>query len=166
MSTNLRSIVLAMCAGALVALAGCVAPSPDASGLDETPSTPGAAGSSPAQAAGAPRQADPGQAPSQPDRLPAAPPMSDPLPPERMPSPVALDYSCRVEADCAVKNVGNCCGMMPAGVNKDSRSDPAAVQAECARSGLSSVCGFVEIQACSCVRDRCEPQQAGAAVTR
>lgn len=92
---------------------------------------------------------------------PAKPPprMSDPLPAERVPeagTTAKLDKSCQSNADCAVKNVGNCCGAMPACVNKDSPTDPAAVQAECARSGRMSVCGFREISACQCSDGRCE----------
>jgi hypothetical protein len=101
-------------------------------------------------AAAAPAQSHPTRPP---------PRMSDPLPPERMPeagSVVKLDKSCSTDADCVVKNVGNCCGAMPACVNKDSPADPAAVRAECARSGRMSVCGFREISACQCHDGRCE----------
>lgn len=100
------------------------------------------------------------QGPVEPSQQPRpAPPMSDPLPAERVPEPgavVRLDRSCGSDADCAVKNVGNCCGAMPACINKDSPTDPAAVQAECARSGRMSVCGFREISACQCSDGRCE----------
>src|SRR5690554_5416507 len=71
--------------------------------------------------------------------------------------PLRLDSSCRIDSDCQVKNVGNCCGYFPACVNKDARPDPEAVQARCAETGMASVCGFREIQACSCVQSRCEP---------
>ncbi|WP_425477100.1 hypothetical protein [Luteimonas cucumeris] len=71
-------------------------------------------------------------------------------------SPPQLDYSCSSNADCAVKNVGNCCGAMPACVNKDSPTDPAAVSAQCARRGMMGVCGFREISACQCSNGRCE----------
>ncbi|TWT21267.1 hypothetical protein FQY83_07880 [Luteimonas marina] len=67
------------------------------------------------------------------------------------------DFSCKVAGDCAVKNVGNCCGYFPACVNKDSPVDPDAVRAECARTGMSSVCGWRDIQACDCVQGRCQP---------
>lgn len=86
------------------------------------------------------------------------PPMSTPSPPVRSAMP-ALDVSCRANDDCAVKNVGNCCGAMPACVNKDSPTDPAAVQAQCAREGRMSVCGFREISSCQCNAGRCEPSQ-------
>lgn len=66
------------------------------------------------------------------------------------------DLSCKVAGDCTVKNVGNCCGYFPACVNKDSLVDPAAVRAECERTGTSSVCGFRDIQACDCVQGQCQ----------
>lgn len=94
-----------------------------------------------------------------------APPMGGPLPAERVPSPVPLDTACTVDADCAVKNVGSCCGAMPACVHKDSPTDPAAVQAECARKGLASTCGFREISACTCQDGRCR-DASGAGVVR
>lgn len=91
------------------------------------------------------------------------PPMSTPYPPRPVSQPVTVDYSCRGDDDCAVKNVGNCCGAMPACVNKDSPTDPQAVQAQCAASGQVGVCGFVEISACQCVSGRCEPARSGGA---
>jgi hypothetical protein len=95
-----------------------------------------------------------------------APPMGGPLPAERVPSPVALDTACQVDADCAVKNVGSCCGAMPACVHKDSPTDPAAVQAECQRKGLASTCGFREISACTCQDGRCRDASSGAGIVR
>ncbi len=106
-----------------------------------------------------------------------APPMSDPLPPMEVPengandtpgkvsagAPVKLDMSCSSNADCTVKNVGNCCGYYPACVNVDSPADPAAVQAQCASEGMMSVCGFQEISACQCVAGKCEAQAAAPA---
>lgn len=91
------------------------------------------------------------------------PPASTPSPkptggnlPPREAGAVTVDYACRTSADCMVKNVGNCCGAMPACVNKDSPTDPQGVQAQCAASGRMSVCGFAEVTACQCVSGRCE----------
>lgn len=67
-----------------------------------------------------------------------------------------VDRSCRVDSDCTVKNVGNCCGYFPACVNSAAQPDPDAVQAHCADTGMAAVCGFQDIQACSCVQARCE----------
>ena len=86
--------------------------------------------------------------------------MSDPLPPDRVedaPSstPVQVVRTCKVDSDCVVKDVGNCCGYFPACVHRNSPTDPAGVRAQCARSGMASVCGFQEISACRCVRNQC-----------
>jgi hypothetical protein len=90
----------------------------------------------------------------------APPSMSRPLPANRVREAPKLDYSCKADADCAVKNVGNCCGEMPACVNKDSPVDPAAVQSQCAKDGRMGVCGFREISSCSCNAGRCEAAEA------
>lgn len=120
-------------------------------------------------AAPAPQAADsgngrkPADAVAQADRRPKIgqkvdlPPMSDPYPPARVDerAPVELVRSCRTDADCVVKNVGNCCGAYPACVNKDSPTDPAGVQARCASEGRASVCGFTEIEGCRCAAGQC-----------
>ena len=77
-----------------------------------------------------------------------------------------LDRSCRVDSDCAVKDVGSCCGYSPSCVNSAAQPDPKAVQAACAESGMAGVCGFREIEACACVSNTCEPAMAGGGVTR
>lgn len=69
--------------------------------------------------------------------------------------PTAVDRSCRSDADCTVKDVGNCCGYYPACVNVGARPDPKAVQAQCAKSGMASVCGFPQISGCRCVKGQC-----------
>lgn len=72
-------------------------------------------------------------------------------------APVAqqVDYSCRVDADCVVKDVGNCCGHYPACVNATSPTFPEQVAAECARTGSAGICGYPEITGCRCVAQRC-----------
>jgi hypothetical protein len=87
--------------------------------------------------------------------------MSSPTPPRVAKQAVTLVSSCKTSADCAVKNVGNCCGAMPACVNKDSPTDPAAVQAQCNAKGMMGICGFQEISACQCQNGQCTPA-AGA----
>ena len=96
-------------------------------------------------------------APGTPDLRKLKPRTGGPLPPQVLPEPVKLDYHCRSDADCAVKDIGNCCGAHPACVNKDSPTDPAAVQAQCAKQGRMSACGFRKIDACSCTQGRCTP---------
>ena len=104
-----------------------------------------------------------------------APPMSDPQPATPMPAQPArpavsgvpdLDRSCRVDSDCAVKDVGSCCGYSPSCVNTAAQPDPKVVQAACADAGMAGVCGFREIEACACVSNTCEPARSGGAVAR
>lgn len=103
-------------------------------------------------------------APQTPAVKPAKPPrMSDPLPPQRVKGgTVVIDASCRTDADCTVKDVGNCCGYYPACVNVNSPTDPKGVQADCAKKGMMSVCGFPEISSCSCKQGKCEAGPAQA----
>lgn len=70
--------------------------------------------------------------------------------------PTAPSRACRTDADCAVKDVGNCCGTYPMCVHKDAPVDPKAVQAQCARQGMSSICGFREVRGCTCVEGQCQ----------
>ena len=66
-----------------------------------------------------------------------------------------VDYHCKVDADCAVKDVGNCCGYFPACVHRDSAVDPERVRAACLKNGESSICGFADISACRCEQNVC-----------
>ena len=88
----------------------------------------------------------------------AAAPASDTQPDVTKSAPGVVDYSCETDADCAVKNVGNCCGYYPACVNRDSPTFPDQVKAECAAKGMSSICGFPSISGCVCRDKRCEAQ--------
>lgn len=87
---------------------------------------------------------------------PTPPPAADSAAP---PEP---SRACQVDADCAVKNVGNCCGYFPACVHRDAPTFPEQVKAACARDGMSSICGFAEISACRCVENLCEAAPEGA----
>ena len=66
-----------------------------------------------------------------------------------------VDYTCRTDADCAIKDVGNCCGRYPACVNRESPTFPDRVKAQCAKKGEMGICGFPEIKGCACVEGRC-----------
>ena len=86
---------------------------------------------------------------------------SDSVPPhavelERPAETVAVDARCETDDDCAVKNVGNCCGYFPACVHEDAPTDPEAVKAQCAKDGTMGICGFREISACRCNQGTCE----------
>lgn len=85
---------------------------------------------------------------------------ADPVPSAIAPPPEP-DRSCRVDADCTVKNVGNCCGYYPACVNVSAETFPEQVKAACEREGRMAICGFPEIQSCRCVAQRCEPASTG-----
>lgn len=67
------------------------------------------------------------------------------------------DMSCQTSSDCVVKDVGNCCGYYPACVNANAKTDPEAVKKKCEQDGMASICGFADIQSCSCVNQRCVP---------
>jgi hypothetical protein len=148
--------------GLLIAVAGCAAPVPGSDAIEAEPVA--ATSPAPQPIAIAPTETAPRP----------APPMSDPLPPVRKPDPatprapasvpagqpVVIDTSCGRDADCTIRNVGNCCGEYPACVNVDSPTDPAAVQAQCAQSGTMSVCGFPSISACRCVAGECKGDDA------
>ncbi len=87
-------------------------------------------------------------------------------PPPAVPPAAAkeqVDYSCRTDADCEVKDVGNCCGYFPACVNSASPTFPQRVREECSREGTSSICGFEEISSCRCVDQRCRPAASAGA---
>ncbi|MDR0183359.1 hypothetical protein [Lysobacter arvi] len=141
----MRRLLSALLVSSLLALAACAAPSPD----HATASAPSVATADSSQ-----------PATPQPTRARAP----EPAPKERQAdaahSPVKLDFSCRTDADCAVKNVGNCCGAKPACVNVDSPTDPEGVKAQCARSGMMSVCGFKPIEGCQCVQGQCKDKIA------
>ena len=149
-----RRTIAALTFGLALVLAGCAAPQTGAS--EAAPATAhrdvaAPAGSPPAEAR-APASSRP------------APPMSKPLPAQRAPDPAPtpaatapkIDVSCKSDADCVVKDVGNCCGFYPRCVNVNAAVDPKAVQAQCARSGMASVCGFKPVESCECVKGECQ----------
>lgn len=70
-------------------------------------------------------------------------------------SPSNPDRSCKTDADCTIKDVGNCCGYYPMCVNTNAKTDPKAVQAQCAKSGMAGVCGFPAISSCRCTQGQC-----------
>lgn len=71
-------------------------------------------------------------------------------------APDEVSRSCKTSADCAVKDVGNCCGAYPACVNKDSPTFPDRVKAQCGKEHRMGVCGFPVVNGCSCVAGKCE----------
>ncbi len=142
---------------ALVALllVGCTAPAPS----PDAPKTATEAAPTPAAPAPAATAPIATPAPQAPQQAPEAPTEHKVATDASAPS-----RSCRTDSDCAVKNVGSCCGAFPMCVNKDAKTDPAAVQAQCAKAGVASVCGFQEVSGCQCVKGQCENLTSGAAV--
>lgn len=139
----------AFAALAALLLVGCTAPT----------STPGAPSAAPAPTAPV--------AAASPVEPPVAAPPAATLPTEETaPRSDASNpsRSCKTDSDCAVKNVGNCCGAFPSCVNKDAKTDPDAVQAQCAKAGMASVCGFQEVSGCQCVQGECQNITSGAVV--
>ena len=136
---------------------GCAAPTPDKGSTAPVAMAPDAA----APAANSPPavSAPPGDASAvEPGTGPRRAPRLDP-PPSRSPvdpDSVKIDLACSSDADCTVKDVGNCCGHYPACVNVDSPTDPEGVRARCGKNGMASVCGFPVIASCQCVAGRCK----------
>jgi hypothetical protein len=65
-------------------------------------------------------------------------------------------FACQVAADCEIKNVGNCCGYYPRCANKASVFGPPRCD-----QGQSGVCGWPEIDECSCRQNTCRSLQNG-----
>jgi hypothetical protein len=68
----------------------------------------------------------------------------------------SIDYTCSVDRDCTIKNIGNCCGGYPACVNMQATVNPKQVKQICMATGTSSICGFNLIEGCKCKNGRCE----------
>ena len=144
---RLRHFVNAALLPVVLLLAGCTAPPSSQSAPD-------------APAAQQPVVAEP--APAAPVARPVA---QAPGAMETAPAPKSADElgrSCNTNSDCAVKDVGNCCGAYPMCVNKDTKTDPAAIRAQCEQKGMASICGFQEVSGCQCVKGQCENITSGA----
>ena len=62
----------------------------------------------------------------------------------------ANNSTCQTDEDCAVKDVGNCCGYYPKCVNKEFEPDRDAVKQWCKELEMVSICGFPSIDSCIC----------------
>jgi hypothetical protein len=72
----------------------------------------------------------------------------------------SVNRSCQSDADCAVKDVHNCCGYYPACVNRNAATDPERVRNLCAASDMTSICGFPDIKSCACVQGSCQASES------
>jgi hypothetical protein len=158
------ALAIAMLAGALSACA----PAPSATTTPTAGTAPTIAREAvaapvvePADVAAPAAQGSAVQAP--PAQVAAATPSPSPTAASRATSDTAatpstsasLDDRCRSDADCAVKDVGSCCGYNPRCVAKSSQPDPAAVRARCAAEGRVGTCGFREVAGCQCTAGHC-----------
>ena len=139
----MRHLLTGLLFSSLLLLGACAAPPAG----DAIAATPAADAAQPAASSHGTRARAPEPAPKERQAEPAQ-------------TPVKVDFSCRTDADCAVKNVGNCCGAKPACVNADSPTDPEGVKAECARKGMMSMCGFKPVEGCQCVQGQCKDKIA------
>jgi hypothetical protein len=96
----------------------------------------------------------PGTGPNPPTATSPAPIASSSAPAAAS-DPFHPDRTCKVDADCQVKDVGNCCGAYPECVNKDAAVDPKSVKAQCAREHRMGMCHVMAVGGCSCVQGQC-----------
>ena len=96
-----------------------------------------------------------------PDRAPDPAPASPLTDITGLNAHAGIRTDCQVDGDCAVVDVGNCCGSYPMCVRAGSQVDPAAVQVECAKRDMAGICGFPVIDACVCSAGRCQAMQRG-----
>jgi len=65
-------------------------------------------------------------------------------------------FGCKVNLDCVITNVGNCCGYYPRCANVNATFSPPVCT-----GGQAGVCGFPSIDSCECRQNRCVSLQAG-----
>jgi hypothetical protein len=97
--------------------------------------------------------APPASAATAPDPVAANPPPREAAAPA--PAPASPSLACESDADCAVKDVGSCCGYRPACVNAAAETFPEQVKARCAAEGRMGACGFAPVSGCQCVSGKC-----------
>jgi uncharacterized protein (UPF0333 family) len=68
----------------------------------------------------------------------------------------SVNYSCKKDADCAVKDVHNCCGEYMQCTNKNAKTDADFVNQACAKEGIGSICVTAKPNGCKCVKNKCE----------
>lgn len=68
----------------------------------------------------------------------------------------ASPYACKVNLDCTIKDVGNCCGYYPRCANANATFAPPVCT-----GGQAGVCGFPSIDSCECRQNTCVSLQAG-----
>jgi hypothetical protein len=72
----------------------------------------------------------------------------------------ATPYSCQTANDCAVRNVGGCCGYLPRCANANGIFTPPGCP-----GGMVSDCGFIEVDSCACELGQCVSLSAGIRIS-
>jgi len=80
------------------------------------------------------------------------------------PATPTLDMSCEVNQDCAIKDIGSCCGANPRCVNANSPTFAEQVKANCAKQSRVGTCGFPAVSGCRCVQGTCTGVGGGSPV--
>jgi hypothetical protein len=119
-----------------------VAPLPPGSGPGNVIGVGGAGGSRPVDAGGA---------------LDAT---VEPTSPSAGDGGVPGQFSCQTANDCTIRNVGSCCGYFPRCANANAIFTPPSCT-----DGVVGVCGFPNIDSCSCESGQCVGLQAGVRVS-
>ncbi len=70
----------------------------------------------------------------------------------------SIDYSCKTDSDCEIKDIGNCCGHYLQCINMNSKTDTLLVSSLCEQENAVSICSVQEISSCTCKNRRCEPK--------
>lgn len=144
-------------------VAGCSAPEasqPRAAGTSADTATPATA---PAETPAAPA----GDAATTPGAAASPPAAGTGNASSGIPSALAPERGCKVDADCVVATTQTCCGAAPACVAKGAPEvDAAAVKAACEASGISSTCGYAPVESCACDGGQCRPASVGVPVDR
>ena len=133
-----------LAAAALLALAGCAPTATPGAAATPTDAAVPPTGAAPPVPALAPEPAPTAEIPQAPAHTASA-----------SPSPAVPSLACDSDADCAVKDVGSCCGYRPACVNVDAQTFPDQVKARCAADGRMGICGFAPVSGCQCVEGQC-----------
>ena len=139
-----RGVATVLAALLMAASAAACAPRPPAAAQPARSAAPAA---QPAPSTAPPAQPAASELPS---------PQPAPIEPEAsVASPQSPSLACRTDADCAVKDVGSCCGYRPACVSAAAETFPDEVRARCAAQDRVGICGFPAISGCQCVSGRC-----------
>eukprot|EP00588_Corethron_pennatum_P017796 CAMPEP_0194304368 /NCGR_PEP_ID=MMETSP0171-20130528/2139_1 /TAXON_ID=218684 /ORGANISM="Corethron pennatum, Strain L29A3" /LENGTH=152 /DNA_ID=CAMNT_0039055629 /DNA_START=87 /DNA_END=545 /DNA_ORIENTATION=+ len=72
---------------------------------------------------------------------------------------ITITRNCTTHDDCAIRDIGNCCGYYPGCVSIAFCPDIERVKTLCKEQGMASVCGWSTIDACACREGQCTDVQ-------